>query len=101
MGINDDFVDSLMNDFLTQVAGNFFEARRLLEHQIDVFLSYVEQLKRSARRVDDHAAYLNYLLLDKEHALQFYQSLSIAAEPFFVGEKLSAREELHDRKDLL
>ena len=91
MGINDDFVNPLVTDILTQVAGNFFEARRLLDHKIDLFYDYVESLKVATGRVEDQAAFLNYLLIDETEAIAFYKNLSIPAEPFLVGEQPTGR----------
>jgi len=89
MGINDDFVNPLVTDILTEVAGNFFEARRLLDHKIELFHNNVELLKQSAGVVDARAAFLNYLLIDETEAAALYESLPLPAKPFLVGEKLS------------
>jgi hypothetical protein len=88
MGINDDFVDNLMNDFLTQVAGNFFETRRLLDHKIEVFYDHVEQLKQLAEKVEHHAAFLNFLLIEDRYAAELYGNLSIPPESFQVGDNV-------------
>ena len=89
MGINDDFVDPLVTDILTEVAGNFFEARRLLDRKIDLFHANVELLKHAADKVEARAAFLNYLLIGKKEASVFYESLPVPSEPFLVGESLS------------
>ena len=88
MGINDDFVDNLMNDFLTQVAGNFFETRRLLDRKIEVFYDHVEQLKQLALTVEHQAAFLNFLLIEDRYVVELYGNLSIPPESFQVGDKV-------------
>lgn len=77
MGFNDDFIDPLVEEILTDVAGSFFEKRRLLDKKIDLFNSYVQALRRKETEVRDPAALLNHLLLRGHQASAFYEMLNV------------------------
>jgi hypothetical protein len=77
MGFNDDFIDPLVEEILTDVAGSFFENRRLLDEKIDLFHSYVQALHFKETEVRNAAALLNYLLLRGDQAPAFYEMLRV------------------------
>jgi hypothetical protein len=77
MGFNDDFIDPLVEEILTDVAGSFFENRRQLDEKIDLFHSYVKALRRKEAEVRDPAALLNHLLLRGHQAPAFYEMLNV------------------------
>ncbi|MFZ1953940.1 MAG: hypothetical protein WAU34_00525 [Desulfobacterales bacterium] len=77
MGFNDDFIDPLVEEILTDVAGSFFENRRLLDEKIDLFHSYVQALHFKETEVRNAAALLNYLLLRGDQVPAFYEMLNV------------------------
>ena len=77
MGLNDDFIDPLVEEILTDVAGSFFETRRQLDEKIDLFHSYAQALRRKETEVRDPAALLNHLLLRGHQAPAFYEMLNV------------------------
>ena len=62
MGLNDDFIDPLVEEILTDVAGSFFETRRQLDEKIDLFHSYAQALRRKETEVRDPAAHSSFIL---------------------------------------
>ncbi|MGA8279800.1 MAG: hypothetical protein WB853_02800, partial [Desulfobacterales bacterium] len=77
MGFNDDFIDPLVEEILTDVAGSFFGNRRLLDEKIDLFHSYVQALRFKEAEVRNPAALLNNLLLQGHQAPAFYEMLNV------------------------
>ncbi len=77
MGFNDDFIDPLVEEILTDVAGSFFENRRRLDEKIDLFHSYVQALRLKETEVRNSAALLNHLLLRGRQAPAFYEMLNV------------------------
>lgn len=77
MGFNDDFIDPLVEEILTDVAGSFFENRRQLDEKIDLFHNYVQALRLKEAEVRNPAALLNYLLLRGDQAPAFYEMLNV------------------------
>lgn len=77
MGFNDDFIDPLVEEILTDVAGSFFENRRQLDEKIDLFHSYVQALRLKEAEVRNPAALLNHLLLRGRQAPAFYEMLGV------------------------
>ena len=77
MGFNDDFIDPLVEEILTDVAGSFFGNRRRLDEKIDLFNGYVKALRRKEVEVRDSAALLNHLLLRGDQAPAFYEILNV------------------------
>jgi hypothetical protein len=77
MGFNDDFIDPLVEEILTDVAGSFFEQRRQLDAKIDLFHSYVQALRLKEAEVRNPAALLNHLLLRGHQAPAFYEMLKV------------------------
>ncbi|MGW8187102.1 MAG: hypothetical protein ACWGNK_07540 [Desulfobacterales bacterium] len=82
MEFNDDFIDPLVEDILTDVAGSFFENRRQLDEKIDLFNGYVQALRRKETEVRDPAALLNHLLLRGHQAPAFYEMLNVEGTHF-------------------
>lgn len=82
MGINDGFVDPLVEEILTDVAESFFEHRRQLEEKINLFYSYVEELRLKEVEVRTRAAFLNHLLLHGRQAPAFYAMLGVEGALF-------------------
>jgi hypothetical protein len=81
MGFNDDFIDPLVEEILTDVAGSFFEKRRHLDEKIDLFHSYVQALRLKEADVRNPAALLNHLLLRGHQAPAFYEMLNVEGTP--------------------
>ena len=77
MGLNDDFIDPLVEEILTDVAGSFFENRRQLDEKIDLFHGYVQALRLKEAEVQNPAALLNHLLLQGHQAPAFYEMLNV------------------------
>ena len=77
MGLNDDFIDPLVEEIMTDVAGSFFENRRQLDEKIDLFHSYVQALRFKEAEVRKQAALLNHLLLQGHQAPAFYEMLNV------------------------
>jgi hypothetical protein len=82
MGLNDDFINPLVEEILTDVAGSFFETRRQLDEKIDLFQSYVQALHRKEAEVRNSAALLNHLLLQGHQAAAFYETLHVEGSLF-------------------
>jgi hypothetical protein len=77
MGLNDDFIDPLVEEILTDVAGSFFEKRRQLDEKIDLLHGYVQALRFKESEVQNQAAFLNHLLLQGHQAPAFYEMLNV------------------------
>jgi len=77
MNPNNDFNEPLVEEFLTEMADNFFGTRRKLEHLTEVFFSYIEMLRKREKEVEDKAGFLNYLLLDAKLSPDFYRAIHL------------------------
>jgi len=77
MAQSDDFVDPLVEEILGDAADKFFNERRSLEYQLELFEAYLKELKIKKRSVERRAATLNALLLDEVTATEFYERLGI------------------------
>jgi len=72
----------IAEEFLTDVAGNFFEARRRLETMIDAFEASLDRLGREAARVGKAAAGLECVTLGPDGARELFERLGVDAAPF-------------------
>jgi len=77
MPSGDDFVNPLVEEILGDAADKFFNKRRTLEYQLELFNSYVEALKVRKQMLERRAATLNRLLLDRNTAEDFYRHLGV------------------------
>ncbi|HHP7234279.1 MAG TPA: hypothetical protein ACFCUC_06590 [Desulfobacterales bacterium] len=85
MPSNNDFVDPLVEEILGDAADKFFNQRRALEHQLELFGSYEEALQVKKRMVESRAATLNELLLDSSTAADFYHHLGVEDTDLLVA----------------
>ena len=72
----------LAEEFLTDVAGSFFDARLRLEAMIETFEASAERLRREADKVAGAAAALWRALLEEDSATALFHRLGIDASPF-------------------
>jgi hypothetical protein len=96
MNLQNDFNEPLVEEFLTEMADNFFGTRRELEHLTEVFFSYIEVLRKREKEVEDKAAFLNYLLLDTKLSADFYRSIHL--DPRDLFSEISCSDEVLPRK---
>ncbi|MFO7965224.1 MAG: hypothetical protein R6U50_14970 [Desulfobacterales bacterium] len=82
MSSTKDMSDSLVEEILTEVATKFLDERKRVEEQLRAFESYLSQLKSIGRCVVKRAASLNYFLLNREGAADFYRCIGIEDHPF-------------------
>lgn len=94
MTINDDMIEPLVGEILSDVATSFFDARRRIEAKIDLFHKYVEELHKMAADVQSRAALLNLLLVDDRQAGAFYQMLGLDGGPFLNAKRVDPRDDL-------
>ncbi|GBC60249.1 hypothetical protein DENIS_1200 [Desulfonema ishimotonii] len=85
MSIKDDFSSSMTDEVLTDMAGKFFGDRKELENKIGIFREYAEALSEKAAQVNARAAFLNYLLMNRDNAVLFYESLGITPSVFLIA----------------
>ena len=74
---NNDFCDPMIEEVITDAADSFFGARRQLDGMMDLFQSYVEAFRKKEAELADKAGFVKYLLLDRETAGNFYESISV------------------------
>ena len=82
MRFNDDIIEPLVGEILNDVASSFFDARRTLEAKIDLFHNFVSDLKELSTEVQCRAALLNLLLINNQHAQEFYRLIGLDGEVF-------------------
>lgn len=68
----------LAEEVLTDVAQTFFGARRKLDDMIDILKEYAEVLEQKAAVVIRRAGTLNYLLVEENRSLEFYEAVGVA-----------------------
>jgi len=77
MSIQDDYAKNLADEVLSDMAENFFGARKQLDETIDLFYEYVAELKKKQSLLEERFRFLNYLLLNSQEVSQFYEELGI------------------------
>ncbi len=73
----DDLTDRLAEEVLGDMAESFFGSRVEIDHKMELFEKYRGELKKKAEIVFSHAGLLNFLLLDKKSAADFYAALNV------------------------
>ena len=73
----DDLTDRLAEEVLGDMAESFFGSRVEIDHKMELFEKYRGELKQKAEIVFSHAGLLNFLLLDKKTAADFYAALNV------------------------
>jgi hypothetical protein len=91
MRINDDIIEPLVSDILNDVASSFFDARRTMEAKIDLFHTFVNDLKNLSIDVQCRAALLNLLLVNDRQAHEFYRLLGIDGTVFLSAKTSDPR----------
>ena len=81
----DDLTDLFAEEVLGEMAESFFGSRVEIDHKMELFDQYREELKKKGEMVFSHAGFLNFLLLDKKSAADFYAALNV--EPGELAEK--------------
>jgi hypothetical protein len=82
VGKGKDFGDALAEEVLMEVASGFLGERKEIEDQIALLNGYIAELDQKAEQVKKNAALVNYLLLEKDFAGQFYISLGVDPQAF-------------------
>lgn len=77
MSIQDDYAKDLADEVLSDMAENFFGARKQLEEAIDLFYQYVAELKKKQDLLEERFRFLNYLLMYEQEASRFYRDLGV------------------------
>jgi hypothetical protein len=67
--------DPIAEELLTNAADTFFGARIQLENMLDLFQSYVAELRVKDMQVAEKAKYLHYLLLGGKAVGEFYDTI--------------------------
>lgn len=75
MGHQSDFNTALLGEVFTDMAENFFGARKQLEDMMELFDTYVRGCKENSKDVVVKAGFLNHLLPGKQGAQKFYQTI--------------------------
>ncbi len=71
------FIGSLTDEIIAEMAEGFFGRRARLEAQIDTFRLYVERFRATEKEVVASAGFLNFLLLGPAGSRQFYRSIGV------------------------
>lgn len=79
-----DFSDPLREEMLSQMADTFFRRRRGLEREMDLIHEAAERLRRRQQTVEECAALVHHLLVEREEAEAFWKRLGVEAAPFFT-----------------
>ena len=72
-----DYDSPLADEVLTDVAQTFFGARRKLDDMIEILKDYADTLEQKAAIVIRQAGTLNYLLVEQERILGFYDAIGV------------------------
>lgn len=75
----DRFADGLANEVLSEMADNFFGARREMDEQIEQFKKLVRELKKLQDQAEHFAEILHFVLLGEEGAVGFYEAIGLDA----------------------
>ncbi len=91
MVLQDDYVDSLAEEVLTEMATSFFGARKQVDDSIVVLNSYAESLRKKEAEVEAGARFLAWMLISKETVSEFYRSIGISEGTFPLEREMSDR----------
>ncbi|MGE4292862.1 MAG: hypothetical protein AB7E32_11715 [Desulfovibrio sp.] len=73
----DHFADNLADEVLSEMADNFFGARRAMDDQIERFQKLARELKKIQEQVEHYAEILHFVLLGEEGAAGFYEAVGL------------------------
>ncbi|MEZ4528802.1 MAG: hypothetical protein R2941_23065 [Desulfobacterales bacterium] len=91
MVLRDDYVDSLAEEVLTEMATSFFGARKQVDDSITVLERYAESLRKKAEEVEAGARFLAWMMVSPETVAQFYQTIGISENTFPLEGEVSDR----------
>ncbi len=91
MVLRDDYVDSLAEEVLTEMATSFFGARKQVDDSITVLERYAESLRKKEEEVEAAARFLAWMMVSPETPAEFYQSIGISQNTFPLEGELSDR----------
>jgi len=91
MVLREDYVDSLAEEVLTEMATSFFGARKQVDDSITVLHSYAESLRKKEAEVNAGARFLAWMMLSPETVSAFYQSIGIPEGTFPLEREMSDR----------
>ncbi len=77
MSIQDDYAKNLADEVLSDMAENFFGARKQLDETINLFYEYVAELKRKQELLEERFRFLNYLLVTERNVSEFYRAIGV------------------------
>lgn len=77
MSTQDDYAKELADEVLSDMAENFFGARKQLDETLDLFREYVAELKKKQVLLEHRFRFLNYLLVIPQAVHEFYRALGI------------------------
>ena len=70
--------DDMADEALREAADTFFGRRKNIDEELELFHSQVEAVKRRGQAVESCISCLNYLLLDNEHRLLFWEKAGLS-----------------------
>jgi len=82
----------LVEEVLTDVAESFFGARKELDDLSELFMAYVERLRKEARRVEAVAGRLNHILVRNTVCREFYGMLGIDQPGPYLDSRLLSED---------
>ncbi|MGE0085191.1 MAG: hypothetical protein AB7S75_12310 [Desulfococcaceae bacterium] len=91
MVLRDDYVDSLAEEVLTEMATSFFGARKQVDDSITVLERYAEQLRKKEAEVNAGARFLAWMMISPETLAEFYRSIGISENTFSPEREVSDR----------
>lgn len=94
MTVQYDFSKPMIEEVMIDLADNFFSSRKELDEMTDIFQSCLCMFREKELVVSERAGFLNWLLIRKDAAEEFYESLGMnSPDPL-----LSAESRLPDDK---
>lgn len=81
-----DLSDALSDEFMSEVADNFFGTRKALDDAFDYFDEKVNSLTNKIEKLYRRSAYLKCMSLGGDNYRKFWISIDIDPEPFIVPE---------------
>ncbi len=72
-----DFGTALLEEVFTDMAENFFGARKQLENMMELFDTFVDGCRKKEKDVIVKAGFLNHLLLNQTGVRKFYENIRI------------------------
>ena len=82
MNFKDNYIDSIADELLTDLAERFFGKRKQLENTIQTLQEHVDALKKKKTQVDMKVRFLNLLLLTPDNIKAFYKSIGIDSDAY-------------------